>query len=510
MADAPYEPFPDQLDVPPRGRGQIERDRTRNKEQTDRLERGATPADEQAPTTVQTSEGEGQSDDDLAMILFERRRDARTDLVDTASTDTGHLSLVVPGQLLVRDIPENLSDAAKAILESRHFREPEQGEFSAVCPELEGRVTVYVHTGGQGDDNRDQRNDDMREAVRGLDEAGTKVKASPTLVTALQRVIVKAAIGPAPTTVDADEAFRLAGFHAPSGEVVVAVIDTGIANVRRADGWLNEVPGGPGRIDPLDAFPVPGNGRLDFAAGHGTFAAGIVRMVDPEARIRVYQALDSDGFADENTIACTMIQAVKDGAHVLSLSFGMQTIDNKSSVALELALEEIDRFCSGHGRPLPAIVAAAGNFGNEEKVWPAAFERVVSVAALTAKDDDGAYHGADWSTRGEWVTCCCVGSGIVSTFVPGKEDPEFFALRSPAGPGSNPPVPDSYPDHGRGDSWAVWSGTSFAAPQIAGAISRLCRDGLDPLDAQKELLVHAERLHAYPKFGKAIVLLPGT
>ena len=73
MADAPYEPFPDQLDVPPRGRGQIERDRTRNKEQTDRLERGATPADEQAPTTVQTSEGEGQSDDDLAMILFERR-----------------------------------------------------------------------------------------------------------------------------------------------------------------------------------------------------------------------------------------------------------------------------------------------------------------------------------------------------------------------------------------------------------------------------------------------------
>ena len=66
---------------------------------------------------------------------------------------------------------------------------------------------------------------------------------------------------------------------------------------------LNEVPGGPGRIDPLDAFPVPGNGRLDFAAGHGTFAAGIVRMVDPEARIRVYQALDSDGFADENTIA---------------------------------------------------------------------------------------------------------------------------------------------------------------------------------------------------------------
>ena len=73
--------------------------------------------------------------------------------------------------------------------------------------------------------------------------------------------------------------------------IVVAVIDTGIDEQLRGDGWLNEV----GRetttttstswtCSPASAAALP---ILDFGAGHGTFVAGIVRQVDPQAKIVV-------------------------------------------------------------------------------------------------------------------------------------------------------------------------------------------------------------------------------
>jgi hypothetical protein len=120
------------------------------------------------------------------------------------------------------------------------------------------------------------------------------------------------------------------------------------------------------------------------------------------------------------------------------------------------------------------------------------------VAALTAELEP-----AGWSTHGSWVTCCCVGEGIVSTFVRGKEDPDFFTLR-PGGP-----QPDEYPLPGQADSWAVWTGTSFSAPQIAGAISRTMReDGeTSPRVAAQTLLGRGVPINDY---GQALQLLPGT
>ena len=118
----------------------------------------------------------------------------------------------------------------------------------------------------------------------------------------------------------------------------------------------------------------------------------------------------------------------------------------------------------------PAIVASAGNNGTEEPVYPAALDDVVSVAALQAVEVTGQTPGgADWSSHGTWVRCSAVGEGIVSTFVKGKEDPQFGA--------------DDYPQ----DSWAVWSGTSFAAPQISALIAKTCRGGMSPLAAVTSL-----------------------
>ncbi|MDQ3974799.1 MAG: S8/S53 family peptidase, partial [Actinomycetota bacterium] len=101
----------------------------------------------------------------------------------------------------------------------------------------------------------------------------------------------------------------------PPKRAAVAVIDTGIdKKEHRDDGWLASV-SRDGNIDPLDDFPQRGgDGFLDFAAGHGNFAAGVVQQVFPDVDLRVYKALDSDGLGDELGVACAMVRAVKDGA----------------------------------------------------------------------------------------------------------------------------------------------------------------------------------------------------
>jgi subtilisin family serine protease len=277
----------------------------------------------------------------------------------------------------------------------------------------------------------------------------------------------------------------------PDRPVKVAVIDTGIAAEIRTDGWLAEVPRA-GNTDPLDAFPLPnGDGFLDFAAGHGTFVAGLVREVAPRAEIAVYRASDSDGIANEETVACAMIRAViEDGAQIVNLSLGCQTQDNMPPIAIQAALEIITEWARERDRDI-LVVAAAGNSGDATAMWPAAlssptFPTVVSVAGL--KPD---MHPAPWSTRGYWVTCSTIGQGLLSTYVQGQDPPQ------PGGPGQvfGP------------DSWAVWSGTSFAAPQIAGALARRYQDeGISLRDALSGLLAAGRPISG---FGRAVKILPG-
>jgi hypothetical protein len=264
--------------------------------------------------------------------------------------------------------------------------------------------------------------------------------------------------------------------------VRVAVIDTGIGEKPRTDGWLANV-GGSDNIDPLDAIPFP-DGFLDFAAGHGTFAAGIVERVAPRASVSAYRAVDSDGVGSEVDVACAMVQAAADGAHIINLSLGAETLDDQPLLAIEVALDILaERF------PEVLVVAAAGNTGAARPVFPGASPRVTAVGAL-----DPAMGPADWSTRGWWVDCSAIGQGVLSTYVEGVESREL----------------DPHPDTWTGpDPWAVWSGTSFAAPQISGGVARLCceTDGLSPQAALKELLAGGRHI---PDYGIAVRILPGT
>lgn len=266
-----------------------------------------------------------------------------------------------------------------------------------------------------------------------------------------------------------------------AGQPAVAVIDTGITEQTRSDGWLASVARG-SNIDPLDDLPTQ-DGFLDFGAGHGTFAAGVVQQVAPEVDLRVYKAIDSDGIGSEVDVACAMVQAVRDGAQILNLSLGVQTIDDQPPVAIAAALQIINEMTKGE----VLVIAAAGNEGSTRPCWPAAFRQVVSVAGLTA-----AMTPTDWSNRGFWVDCSTVGEGIMSTYPQGVETSEL----------------DPQPDTFAADAWGVWTGTSFAAPQIAGAVARIAAEReISPRDALRALLSGGRSI---PDFGVAVRLLPGT
>ncbi|RZU48513.1 subtilisin family serine protease [Krasilnikovia cinnamomea] len=273
----------------------------------------------------------------------------------------------------------------------------------------------------------------------------------------------------------------------PGPRPPVAVIDTGVEETMRGDHWLGKVTRTPENLDLLDVLPRGGDGFLDYEAGHGTFVAGVVQRVAPSADIRVYRAADTDGFATDDDIAAAIVQAHRDGAEIINLSLGGKTLDDQPPLLMQQAVETVHAEAGrdSKGRFNKVIVAAAGNYGDRGIVWPAALDGVEAVAGLTAY-----LSPASWSSYGA-VRFSTVGEGIRSVYPEGAESPLFD------------PEPDTFGPNAA----AVWSGTSFAAPQIAGAVARISaeqnvspRDAVDLLDARGKSVVG---------FGKAMRILQG-
>lgn len=417
----------------------------------------------------------------------------------TGTTDAQYHSLT--GRLLERSAASAPKNTRRRYKEKPDGRVVAEGEIM-VARNGKGRGRPASRLGSLGFEEVDLTKDHSELAEhlavfrmpssnghRGVNFALTRLRdagfsADEVAVSALYRPVMKALHGPSPTTVSGNVPPA-----PPRTCPQVAIIDTGISREDHRSEWLKHVRpvrGASGNIDEKDV--QPNNGLLDFGAGHGTFAAGIVRQVAPSARISVYRALDTSGYGTEIAVANALIRAVSDGAQVVSLSLGCQ--QRRIPTAFKAALAWIAANKKGSAKPV--IVAAAGNFGNDAKVWPAAHPSVVAVAGLTA-----GLHGARWSSRGSWVNCSAVGEGVVSTFVEGTEDPDLVLdderFRA-----------DTYGP----DPWAVWTGTSFAAPQVAGAIAQRMHDESETAQAAKRAVLATGT--ALPKYGKALRFLSGT
>jgi hypothetical protein len=221
--------------------------------------------------------------------------------------------------------------------------------------------------------------------------------------------------------------------------VRVAVLDTGMA----ADGQRPAALDGLGFSQQHWEVPdVNGDLRLEPAAGHGTFIAGLIDLVTPGCEITVEKVLSSDGVGDEAALV-GRLHALAGTVDLINLSFGGYAMERMQALAAAVAVAATKG---------TVVVASAGNDGSCRPVYPAALPGVVGVGAV------GPGGPAPFSNYGPWVRACAPGVDIVSWFFA-----DFDGLEVGVGGG---------PDPDRFRSWAKWSGTSFAAPIVTAALAR--------------------------------------
>ncbi|MEN3342249.1 MAG: hypothetical protein V7644_1653 [Actinomycetota bacterium] len=204
----------------------------------------------------------------------------------------------------------------------------------------------------------------------------------------------------------------------------IAVVDTGVD------------PDTPDLAGRLAAGKDVVNGDADASddAGHGTMVAGIAAAAADNgvgvagaawaATILPVKVLGADGSGTDADVATGITWAADNGARIVNLSLG----GPGDSAVLRQAV------AYAQSRDV-LVVAAAGNSGAHEPMYPAAYPGVVAV---TATDWSG--NVASFSSWGPWVDVAAPGIDITST----------------------------YPAAGAAANYATGSGTSFAAPLVAG------------------------------------------
>ena len=213
--------------------------------------------------------------------------------------------------------------------------------------------------------------------------------------------------------------------------VLVAILDTGISLDHPALVGHLALPGieagvttspGAERAQQVDTNH---DGLMDGALGHGTHVAGIVLAVAPRARLLPVRVLDSDGVGTAFDVANGIVLAVQRGAQVINMSLGMNT----NSTAVESAI----RYARAQGA---MVIAPTGNDHLVHPEFPASMPEVFAVAGLDSIDQH------TWFTNyGAGTDLAAPSMGILSTYF--------------------------------GGGYARWSGTSMAAPFVAGTAALL-------------------------------------
>jgi hypothetical protein len=256
----------------------------------------------------------------------------------------------------------------------------------------------------------------------------------------------------------------------------VVVIDTGLDQEASATHlWMRGVSGDPDPgIQPPALLPY---------AGHGTFIAGVVRSVAPQAEVIVRAAFSRVGAMFESDLVVTLDRVLsEDSPDIISMSAGTYSYDATGLLSFEVFYENRLRHHKG-----VALVVAAGNDSSRKQFWPAAAPWTVSVGALAS----------DWRSRaqfsnfGGWVDVYAPGENLVNAYPTGT----YTYHEPPLAPGKADFA-----------GMASWSGTSFSTPVVAGLVAaRMSSTGENGRDAAAALLTKA---HSQAVPGLGAVLLP--
>ncbi len=242
--------------------------------------------------------------------------------------------------------------------------------------------------------------------------------------------------------------------------VPVAVIDSGLVAGELADpllgaGLTTSTAGVVIEPDPL----WDGAQLLHWEGGHGTHVAGVLAAAaEGHASILHFAVLEESGLpvplVSDTRVAVAVARALSAGCRVINLSLSGPTAADYDTIATGLVLGRTAGSAQARRRgdactDDAVLVAAAGNEATSVPRYPAALKGVVGVGALDARGTGR----ARFSNFGPWVDCATLGEGVFGPYVTG----------------AGGPLPDGAQPAFKG--WARWSGTSFAAPYVAGLVA---------------------------------------
>jgi thermitase len=192
-----------------------------------------------------------------------------------------------------------------------------------------------------------------------------------------------------------------------SSTVTIAILDTGVDLTH---------PDLAGKI--VAGYDFVNNDRSpqdDY--GHGTHVAGIaaaltnnatgVAGVSWGARIMPLKILDSTGSGDMLDAADAIVWATEHGAQVINMSFGTIKILDCTYTPMQAAID----YAHAHN---VVIVAASGNAGKENILFPACAPNVIAVGAT-----DNSNNITNFSNYGSALDLVAPGDRIYSTFLGG-------------------------------------------------------------------------------------------
>ncbi|KAA8751545.1 S8 family peptidase [Paenibacillus sp. UASWS1643] len=214
-----------------------------------------------------------------------------------------------------------------------------------------------------------------------------------------------------------------------NSSVKIAIIDTGV-QLNHPELASKLLPG----YDYVDYDNIPEDGN-----GHGTHVAGIAASVTnngvgiagaaPLASIVPLRVLDNNGQGTVGNVGNGLVYAANNGVQVVNLSLGGPMGDAFLQAAVQYAW---DRGA--------VIIAAASNDNTSFPIVPASYPNVIAVASTNPSDLK-----SNFSNYGSWVDMAAPGDTILSTYL--------------------------------GGSYAYLSGTSMAAPHVAGVAALLAARG---------------------------------
>lgn len=420
----------------------------------------------------------------------------------------------VADRLIVRSAPGDSGDALLALLRERAADrglslETEELPTAATRPELPRTgIIVHVRSGRDGeadawdllDDVASQADIEDRKRI-GLDHVLRGHRVKPGVGNPGDRE-PSLHVGPVPTRSFATGPtpwIAAQGVQRP----VVAVVDTGIGEHPWFDGADvvirdAQVDGRPiGTFTESEPSAAPGlQSELPPYLGHGTFIAGVVHQVCPDAAILPVRVMYTDGEVREWDLIRSLERLLE--YHLRGVA-GLEGYAPVDVVVLAMGFQpeafddtDYEGLLRGVLRDLRRagvlVVASAGNDGKEHPVFPAAWAPRVRridgraeplrphdlrvdytpLLVVTASNPNGSL--AEFANDGPWVTSVRPGTNVHSTMpvtADGALEPRLVGED-----GRESVDPDDY-----SGGFATWSGTSFAAPVLAGELARHLLDG---------------------------------